>query len=416
MPDKFSDAASIYSTTETLVDLPTLNNQATDYGSANSNDTDFSGDLSGVQLVLYNSYDSVPKEGDRLTRAGFPTTTSRGSATNGLFNTLKSLRKRLVTQVPLAELNRPYDHVADPQTAEDVQRAIDGKPSGRGLATLFQWQLPDLIALRRRTRLSLVLAVLYKTPEVRDPFACYPSHRVVHSPQVYIDKKTGHSKVPVRWATISALAPDRAVPGADIISEQDKGKGKSKEDYAEVEAFYEANPKLKATYRETGQDIFERVQNFSPVSQETQNELTGLLEHLESRGVIWTDAAVDVRPTIIRQDPYTRNKFLVLGLFPVSFLDRCSWFYKNGRRPQESDLEHPKGLPLLIRKGNDVPSEDEPKKAINTDSSDSSLGEDFLQNWTVSVTREPYVDGRTMSASVAAFAGAGMAGGFGGGC
>lgn len=269
-------------------------------------------------------------------------------------------------------------------------------------------QFPEMIAVRRRTRMSLVLAALYKAPDVKDAYACFPNHRIIHSPSSFLDKKTGHAKVPMRYATVSFTAtPSDSDNG---VVETSSGKGKQRDVTAQMDAFYEANPLLKATHRETGQEVFDRLKQHIPASQQSEDTLTDLLNHLESRGVIWTDAGQDMRPTVSRPDPTSVAKFVVGGLFPAGFIERCTWFYRKDRMPMASDLEHPKGaLPLVIRTAHDVGERDKDAGAINGDGG-AALGSDFLQGWSAQVTKEPYVTGSLASVLPAvgfAFGGAG---------
>lgn len=284
-------------------------------------------------------------------------------------------------------------------------------------------QFPEMISIRRRTRMSLALAALYKAPDVKDAYACFPNHRIINSPSSFLDKKTGHAKVPMRYATVSFASPASIVN--NNVLESSSGKGKQKDITAQMDAFYEANPLLKATHRETGQEVFDRLKQHIPASQEAENTLTDLLNHLESRGVIWTDAGQDMRPTVSRPDPTSVPKFVVGGLFPAGFIERCTWFYRKDRMPMESDLEHPKGaLPLVIRTAHDVADDggfasgDDHKGsgkgagAMNGDGG-TALGTDFLHGWSAQVTKEPYVTG-----SLASFMppGAFVFGGAGGAC
>lgn len=69
---KFSDTASIYSTTETLVDLPVLCDDTVSESSSSTSISDSvssNGPLPGLHLVLYTTYEgSLPKQDERMGR------------------------------------------------------------------------------------------------------------------------------------------------------------------------------------------------------------------------------------------------------------------------------------------------------------------------------------------------------------
>lgn len=209
----------------------------------------------------------------------------------------------------------------------------------------------------------------------------------------------------MQFATLTALAPETAASAheeATATTASDK-KGKSDSYKQRADAFYEAFPKLNPLHRETADEVYDRIKAFIPPSQEAEDQLTALLDHLESRGAIWTDAGHDVRPAIGRYDPATRSKVIVSGLFPEDFLDRCKSFYRNNRSPMPSDLEKSNALPLIVQTASSSSSSSNRKDAAEPDgkamqdASQQQEGKDFLEGWSVAVTKEPYVTGSLAS-------------------
>lgn len=214
-----------------------------------------------------------------------------------------------------------------------------------------------------------MLAALYKAPDVRDVFALYPNDRLVHCPQGLLEKKTGEAKVAMQYATITVTAPS------------------SSSSPSSSEAFYAAHPTLSPTHRETGQEVYERVSILAPASQQTEDHLSSLLEYLESRGALWTDAGVDVRPSLGRAEPKTQDRFVVLGLLPVPLFNRL--------KKSRTLVDDPKSLPLIVRKGNEEGSAQGDKSGA--DKAPSALDSDSWRDWSVSLHREPFITGTPTS-------------------
>lgn len=312
-----TDAASLYSTTSTLVDVPDLR----DSGLLPPDD---------CFAILLIHHDRFKADVEQLTRAGLPSTFGRISLPSTPRLGLGKLnpKKRLQVQFPRALLQARVDRREDFKTLEEVAKMRASKASTAGKRmTLFETLEDDLVCLHTRRILDIALAMLFQGRDLHSPTLYYPLRSVRNTPLWAAGRGGNFATAPAQWATLTFLSP--SPDGEDKIEPDAQSR------------FLES---LKNV--ETNEQVLERL---SAPDQSSRELLQALLSHLESRGALWSRAGQITVPSIKNAHPRRRPEFAVLGLFPeVSvpmetspgrqsdssaqpFASRCKMHYRNGR-------------------------------------------------------------------------------------
>jgi hypothetical protein len=357
-----ADTASLFSDTSTLYDVPILQ----------SNGSDPFLPIEDCFAILFIHHDLSKVDPSQLTRAGLPSVYDKSSTPSGSRSALakvKLKKDRLQVQFPKASLQHAIiDRKEDITTVEQVRKMMQAvRPSRGRLMTMFDSLEDELVGTQTRIIMDVALAFLFRCSDVRNPILFYPASSVLLTPNWAVSKERGMATSDASWATISFMSPAKT---ESIESKEDAQKR------------YLAD----LTRKETEQDILQRL--FIP-SQESEQLLRGLLNHLESRGAIWSKAGHATRPSIKNGSPKDRPEFVVLGLFPKPFVNRCKIYHRKGG-PMPSDLEEggkSKYAPLITTtasttsngSGKDVPA---------------ASSEDYLTGWSIRLAiEEPYRTG-----------------------
>lgn len=366
---KMSETASLFSTTTTLYDVPTLRGNYSSGGGLIP--------LEDCFLVLFIDHDKFKVNVDEFTRAGFPAAYDRvsepsGSSQNNTLAKMNLKKKRLQVQFPRECLLHARITRNTPITSLDQLRLLgSSKRSSTGrMMTLFDSLEHDLVGVQTRTVLDVALSILFKGFGINSPIVFYPPQSVLVTPRWAVAKDGATATSNAQWATVSFVSPP---------SEGNDSGGETRK---EAEKRYLES----LSSRETGEEILQRL--FIP-SQRTEEMLNDLLHHLENRGAIWQKAGHATRPSIKNRNPQDRPEFVVLGLFPkvsVSlpleslmvlfflssliscpalyieqpFLERCKEYHRKGV-PMPDDLtEAPKSklAPLVTTNSHNSPRTD----------------------------------------------------------
>ncbi|PWN93565.1 hypothetical protein FA10DRAFT_277351 [Acaromyces ingoldii] len=416
-----TDTASIFSTTETLVDWrdahALLARDPSDEGSSRLLSVP---ELYATILVSFHLY---KPDVDQLTAAGFPTVIARGSkpvqsssgsTSNGGFLPLG--RKRYQVQIPLLALDdRQTKHLANPTSWQEArQRAADaGLRRGLGSTyTLLESMLAELVNYRERPMLHQVLRLLFYGSDVRSPALFYPAHLVRRVPKWATcssdaaRREVAAASAGVRWATLLILTAPLDGSRSNVVS-----KEREKEYFEDMKN--NQSHKFSPDTDEAAQRRFEGT--FTPTAA-AEEKLQRILDTLQSRGALWTAAGHDTNKTMRNEDPSKRPAFLVQGLFPEAMLDRFKDYHRSSMTPMSSDLSEEaksKRAPLLLDPVSSAASTSTADKEDRAP--DSAHIEDGLEGCAVRVVPEPFKTGSPWEAggSAAVFmgAGAGAAGG-----
>lgn len=247
--------------------------------------------------------------------------------------------------------------------------------------------MAELLGVRRRELLSGITSCLYKNQSLLSSFSVLPNERVLDCPRNYRNKDDTVS-MQYTWATMNFIAPTTGT-GPEQWAQEDKVKTE-----AEIQAHYTRFPDLKPGARGTVDQLFARLQE--PVSQEAEAQMTSLLTHLDSRGVLWTDAGHDFSPTIAVPDPRSRHRFVVLALVPETFVDRIKKYMgkKRGQRRWQPESEDKNGQLLINMDGDQL----------------AETKGDFLVGWEATYTPDPFYNATTIAQASWAVGGMGMMG------
>ncbi|PWN86440.1 hypothetical protein FA10DRAFT_57860 [Acaromyces ingoldii] len=217
-----------------------------------------------------------------------------------------------------------------------------------------------------------IVRLLFGSRGIRSSKVFYPSHRVRFPQNVSI------SGVTVQWATLIITSP--SLPGD--VEEQDN--------VAQSQA-------LLGDLAKADEELFAKL--FEP-SEDAEVLLDKVLCALEARGGFWTAAAHRSRPHPRNLHPDKRPEFMVQGVFPKPFLDRCLRY---------------RGASHCVLP-NDIDSEDRASLITATSAQQSAIlqeaNRDNLQGFSIGVTLEPINTGLPWESSgVGVMAGAAAAGG-----
>lgn len=358
------DTASLFSDTSTLYDVPILHGDNTQ------------GLIPAEEcfVMLFVHHDLFKAEPGQFTRAGLPAVYDRVNQPGASRTKLAKVnlkRQRLQVQFPKESLQHAtIDHKKQLDTLQQVATMVQSRKSATGkLKTMFDSLEEEMVGIMTRRIMDVALAVLFRSTDVRNPILYYPASSVLLTPKWAVSKERGMATAEAQWATISFLSP------ATTATTESK---------EEAEKRYLENLR----HRETDEEILNRL--FTP-DERSKTMLRKLLDHLETRGAIWSTAGQATRPTIKNSIPRDRPEFIVLGLYPKNFFNRCKAYHRKGDAMPSDLLEDGKSkyAPLItsLCRGE---SRTDGKQALST-----SPSQDFLEGWTIrTATAEPYKTGQ----------------------
>lgn len=375
-----ADNASLYSTTETLIDAPlaTLLNDAP----LRLADETFL-PIDECWAILIMTHDRFRADTKLMTRVGLPSSYDKNSVP-GLPPSLLNVKKRLQTQIPLRLVENDRVVVSPiPANVEELRSLRGTAPRTIGRrGTLMVLLQEDMVQKRTRLITCAAQTLLFCGNDVNTTTLYYPAHNILKTPPWAVKKSliggsssSSFAAATVKWATCTFTSP---APEGSIDLQDDK-KSRAERERAILD---------KIVKGETDEEILARMQ---PRSAAAEALLDRLLAHLQCRGVLWCQAAHLCRPSTLNADPTTRPQFAIQGLYPEAFLDRCKAHCSGGASVHGKNA---------LKAESSEPSKREPLILAG------DRGEDLLQGWHVKVTPEPYKQGTAMTTS-------GFAGGMG---
>lgn len=360
------DTESLWSTTNTLVDVPHLP----------------SSDAGPFHLTLYTAYDRATPDPEAFTRGGFPAARERGQSSTSILP-LSSLRKKLALQVPLSQLTSRWIVVPEPANVKEMETMLNDKPSTRHISTLWDWQKDYAVGVHQRPRLSVVHTALYKCLDLRESFAIYPADRVLEAPS-RMKSKNGEVKVDMKWASLTLHSPESVAQSNSSPSESD---------YKDL---YQRFPVISPGHQTTAPELLKV--RYQP-TEASRGTLVDVISHLESRGCLISEAAEDCRPSVGRDDPRSTPRYNVIGLFPKPYLDRLKRYRTKAWKSDVDDN------PFIVRNPNQAESAGQDKAGTG-----APHAHDLLEGWESRVVDEPF-QRASASSNLGLGAGMGAAGG-----
>ncbi|PWN41739.1 hypothetical protein IE81DRAFT_324230 [Ceraceosorus guamensis] len=319
------DTASLFSTTTTLLELPSLTREGTSGFDATS--LECGGGLSAEETFVtficsYKNYNPDDHFLKLLERVGCPASFGRNSATG-----LTSLKKRLSVQIPRRFLLQSPTFHRNPRDEAEVQQIVNDtkKKTSEAINTLFDSERPTLLLVREREVLGVIITALLKALDLSNPLFVYPAPSIVQAPKWATVKNASFmaaASADVKWATLTILTPPAEGHTNEITKEQEAAY--LKDQYGSGAKPRKTNAELLAAMWEPD-DIAEQ-------------QLDRVLEALERRGGIWTHAAHRSTPGLRNPDPKQRPEFIVRGVFPLIFIERCRKYAEKQRMPMPSDV------------------------------------------------------------------------------
>ncbi|CAO1622892.1 unnamed protein product [Parajaminaea phylloscopi] len=372
-----ADTASLYSTTDTLVDVPRLPSAA-------------QSDVGPIHVTVYTAYDRDPVSPDKITRAGFPASRERGQASSS-FNPISALRKRLVTQFPVRELRNQWEALPDPQSTDELDQLLAKRPSPRATYSLWAWERSMLVGVHTRARVSIIEETLFKAIDVRSPFAVYPSSRVISCP-AKLQNKAGEVQVDVKWASL-LFCPPEAV---------ERTRAGRKPSQKELDSLWNRYPALRPGHKSTTAELLHLL--YTP-PESSAVQMQKIVEYLESRGGLVSDFGEDCRATTHRTEPRQSPRYHVIGVFPKPLLDH---FKRYRDRPLGTDTDDQ----LFFVRTADQEARAQKAGDAGRAEPDPLGGEpnDVLAGWGIQVVEEPFHLSSSLRAAYTSAATIGTAG------
>ncbi|KAN0060074.1 hypothetical protein ACQY0O_008047 [Thecaphora frezii] len=394
--DDGSDAFSMLTTTTARLAMPVLAHQP--YSAPEPVRAPFPPFL--LHCTLFASYDGHPPHPDAFCNVGLPARYARGESAathNRLSHSVSKLRKRLGVQLPLHYLD-PDPATADVKALYFHPHPVDGRelmarrPSlARGrMFTLFQTMSPELTGLVSRPLVDRVLSALFFGTGIHQPMAVFPAEAVLTYGAKYRCTRNadgrGRGRGKLGWLkslrpsngsnrTADEAAPTAGIATAEASADATPSHVKVAMVYATLDLLppparlLEARgpyPKEMNKSSAADQECAVRIQvEASKMSDDERYAVFGweqdqaeraammqMLAALERRGGIWTAAGRITMPSSRNPDPKERPRYLVKGLFPERWVNRCSWFRSKDHRPMPSDLSDESigkfGCPIVV--------------------------------------------------------------------
>lgn len=352
-----------------------------------------------LHCTVYAVHDARTPHPVPFQQVGCPAAYSRGLV----------LAKRIGVELPLPYLgNRrdtdTYAYLAHPQPKNGAEMVGRSGDVGRyRKVSLFRAQARELTGIVSRPLVERVLGSVYADVGVHGRMAIFPaeavlrySHKCIDATQVPTGEDDGEQKSgwlsklkakakgkgkseneqaaagvpaeqlspaidppapaydqvpsgirsiesPMVYATIDLLAPPSRLleTGGPYPLEMNKAS----------DADISVSSRLLAEFDRAS--VEERFQRFMFTPNGGDNQLLAdMLNALERRGAVWTEAGRLIAPSSRNPRPRERARFLVKGLFPERWVLRCKYYRNRKYEPMPSDLD-PKevkkfGSPLIV--------------------------------------------------------------------
>lgn len=352
-----------------------------------------------LHCTLFASYDLVAPHPVPFCLVGCPATHARGqeSATSKLAVTQRAtrLRKRLGVQIPLPYLGSndaastqlhaylPHPH---PRNAQEMA-ARTGDLSARRRISLFQAQGKELTGIVSRPLVERVISAMYAGQGISNRMAVFPAQAVLTygahsrksaaSPQADASQKGGK-----RGSWLSRIKSRGKSPPPSDDSALAQEPDAAKADFVKVGMVYATLDLLSPPPRflesggpypkemnkvssEEADKALKQLADFDRMTDAQRYEvyawqqdqagtqlLNATLKALERRGGIWTEAGRLTTPSCRNPHPKDRARFLVKGMFPERFVNRCRYYRAKPFEPMPNDLDPSQiakfGFPIVI--------------------------------------------------------------------
>ncbi|EPQ29798.1 uncharacterized protein PFL1_02471 [Pseudozyma flocculosa PF-1] len=496
-----SDAFSMLTTTTARLEMPILAHES--YEAPQAVTEPFPPFL--LHCTLFAFYEGYPPHPAAFCNIGLPARYARGESSashNRVAQKVSRYNRRLGVQLPLHYLD------TDPTSADvkalffhphpkDGAALMARQPSlkrGR-MFTMFAAMSPELTGMVSRPLVDRVLSALFFGSGIKDQMAIFPGEAVLTYGARY--RKEGKARSQDKgeggggsgsgsggalgW--LKAWKPSSAGDGS---RDADMSKGKAKSVEAEspagttpghvklgmVYATLDLLPppgrlletrgpypkemnRVSSAEQDRAVQIQVEASRLSPEERYRQfgweldeagrADMMRMLKALERRGGIWSEAGRVTMPSSRNPDPRERPRYLVKGLFPEHFTQRCAWFRHRDHQPQTNDLSPESiakfGCPVVVHTADerlgagadiaqrtssnpatasekelsmdaewhedDLPKEDTAAAATASDvgnmngyGTDSARAQalidaegDFFEGWSIGVTAEPFKTG-----------------------
>ncbi|PWY99100.1 hypothetical protein BCV70DRAFT_212469 [Testicularia cyperi] len=339
---------------------------------------------------------------------------SSATSRRQLAQQVTKFRKRLGVQIPLPYLGSSdlqnselYAYLPHPHPRNGAEMmARSGNLRSHRRISLFQAQAKELTGIVSRPLVERVISAVYANQGVYNRMAIFPAQAVLSygaepkrrlrrasssasnsklKPKRWLDKlrsssssssskagvddadsksadvhdndpgepgescdlsdsdKPSYVKVPMMFATLDLLAP----PPRFLESGGPYPKEMNKVSSAESDRALKALAEFDRMSDEERYSIYGWVQDDSG-----RQLLVETLRALERRGGIWTEAGRLTTPSSRNPESRKRCRFLVKGLFPERFANRCKYYRKREFQPMPSDLDSGEierfGYPIIV--------------------------------------------------------------------
>lgn len=358
-----------------------------------------------LHCTLFASYDLIAPHPVPFCLAGCPATHARGesSATSkrAVSQRVTSLRKRLGVQIPLPYLGSsdaanaeqyaylPHSH---PRNAQEMT-ARTGNLARRRRVSLFQAQAKELTGIVSRPLVERVISAIYAGQGIYSRMAIFPAQAVLtygsHSRKAAASqqsaaaqeggkrgswlsriKSRGKSPPPSSEEQPSTSSAQESTDAADKVSFVKVGMMFATLDLlSPPPRFLESKgpyPKeMNKVSSAEADKALKQLADFDRMTDEQRYEvyawqqdqagtqlLNATLKALERRGGIWTEAGRLTTPSSRNPYPKDRARFLVKGVFPERFVNRCKFYRAKAFEPMPNDLDPSQlakfGFPVVV--------------------------------------------------------------------
>ncbi|GAC72146.1 hypothetical protein PANT_6d00095 [Moesziomyces antarcticus T-34] len=360
-----------------------------------------------LHCTLFASYDLHAPHPVPFRDVGCPATHARGeagaTAKSKVSQSVTRLRKRLGVQIPLAYLGSPgfnpcqldavsprggLAFLSHPQPRNGAEMTARSGNVGRyRKVSLFQAQAREMTHIVSRPLVERVVSAVYAGQGIYNRMAVFPAEAVLSYTRdaEQADEKQGWLAKLKAKAKSSDSKPDSAAQGAQTIAQvRSPDTARGNEAIKSVKApmvfatldLLAPPPRLLETggpypvemNKASDSDLAtsarlisefdrgsddERFSRFLFTPTEADDALFAqMLRALERRGAIWCEAGRLITPSSRNPNPRERARFLVKGVFPERFANRCRFYRARKFEPMPSDLSPHEvrkfGAPLIV--------------------------------------------------------------------
>lgn len=360
-----------------------------------------------LHCTLFASYDLNVPHPVPFRDVGCPATHARGeagaTAKSKVSQSVTRLRKRLGVQIPLAYLGSPgfnpcqldavsprggLAFLSHPQPRNGAEMtARSGNVARYRKVSLFQAQAREMTHIVSRPLVERVVSAVYAGQGIYNKMALFPAEAVLSYTRdaEQADEKQGWLAKLKAKAKSSDSKPDAVAQGTQTIAQvrsADTARGTEAIKSVKTSMVFATLDLLAPPPRllETGgpypvemnkasdADLATSARLISEFDRGTDDERFGrflftpteaddalfaqMLHALERRGAIWCEAGRLITPSSRNPNPRERARFLVKGVFPERFANRCRFYRARKFEPMPSDLSPNEvrkfGAPLIV--------------------------------------------------------------------